>query len=257
MIRLTFYLRRKAGYSLGEFQSYWRDQHGPLAASFASDLNILRYVQVHTIEDPINAAMNKARGGEMEPIYDGVAELWWENEESLTSALQSEQGTAAGAALLEDEKKFIDLPQSPLYLAYEYPQVNPTPENIMAHPKSSIVKLYFPLRHIASMDEREVRHYWLTNHGPIIRSHAPASGIMRYVQVHRAGHPLDEALRTSRGTEVESYLGHAEVWFDRSRAGTPETAAANRAAIEDEGKFIDFKRSSIWIGKEYSFIDRR
>jgi uncharacterized protein (TIGR02118 family) len=257
MIRLTFYLRRKAGFSQQEFQAYWRDQHGPLVAGFSTDLNIMRYVQVHTIDDPINAAMNKARGGEMEPPYDGVAELWWENEASLTSALESERGAAAGSGLLADEQKFIDLPSSPLYMAHEYPQVNPTPEDVMAHPKNSVLKVYFPLRHIESMDEQEVRRYWLTNHGPIIRSHAPASAILRYIQVHRADHPMDQALRESRGTLVEPYLGHAEVWFDRSRTGTPESGAANRAAIEDESRFIDFKRSSIWVGKEYSLIDRR
>ena len=257
MIRLTFYLRRKPGYSVEEFQSYWRDEHGPLVARFSSDLNIVRYVQVHTVEDPINDAMNQARGGKMESVYDGVAELWWENEESLSGAMQSSKGAAAGAALLEDEKKFIDLPLSPLYLAYEYPQVNPTPENIIAIPKSNILKLHFPLRHLASLDEQEVRRYWLTNHGPIIRSNAPASGLLRYIQVHRANHALDAELRKSRGTIVDPYLGHAEVWIDRSRTGTPEGAAANRAAVEDESKFIDFERSAMWVGKEFTFIDRR
>jgi len=257
MIRLTSYLRRKAGSSRDEFQAYWRNQHGPLVASVSSDLNIQRYVQVHTIDDPANEAMNQARGGEMEPIYDGVAELWWESEATLAKAMESEKGATAGAALLEDERKFVDLPESPLYLAYEYPQVNPCPENIFAHPKSSIVKIHFPLRHIASMDEQEVRRYWLTNHGPIIRSHAPASGLLRYVQVHRANHPLDEALRSARGTQVDPYLGHAEVWVDQSRKGTREAAVANQAAVEDESKFIDFKRSCMWVGKEYSFVDRR
>jgi hypothetical protein len=257
MIRLTFYLRRKQGMSLDEFQSYWLDSHGPLVASHATNLNILRYVQNHTLEDPINAAMSQARGGEMETPYDGVAELWWENEDTLMAALQSEAGAGAGAALLEDEKRFIDLPHSPLYLAYEYPQVNPTPENLMAKVKSPIVKLHFPLRHLESMDEAEVRRYWLTNHGPIIRSHAAASGILRYVQVHRAGHPLDDQLRADRGTITPPYLGHAEVWFSRAGAITPEGMVANQAAVDDESHFIDFKRSAMWLVKEHSIIDRR
>jgi hypothetical protein len=257
VIRLTYYLRRKAGFSPGEFQSYWRDHHGPLVASFSSNLNITRYVQVHTIDDPINEAMNRARGGKMEPVYDGVAELWWENELALTNAMQSEQGANALTTLLEDERTFIDLPQSPLYLAHEYPQVNPTPENIVASEKSNILKLHFPLRHIRSMGIEEVRRYWLTNHGPIIRANAPASGLLRYIQVHRVDSPLNETLREARGTVVESYLGHAEVWIDRNRTGTPEGASANRAAVEDESKFIDFERSAMWVGKEIVFIDRR
>ena len=142
MIRLTFYLRRKDGFSQDEFQTYWREQHGPLVASFSGHLNIQRYVQLHTIDDPINEAMNKARGGEMEPIYDGVAELWWENEDALTQALASEDGISAGEALLSDEKKFIDLPNSPLFFTHEYPQVNPTPENITTHPNLLILFLF-------------------------------------------------------------------------------------------------------------------
>ena len=65
------------------------------------------------------------------------------------------------------------------------------------------------------------------------------------------------ALRRARGTVVPSYTGHAEVWFDRGvQRGGPEAATANERAIEDESKFIDFKRSCIWIGKEHVFIDR-
>lgn len=254
MIRLQFFLRRKAELSLQDFQSYWLNEHGPLVLGLAADLNILRYIQVHTLDVPMTTGINQ-RGGEMEPAYDGVAELWWDNEESLEQAMASEAGTAAGAALLQDEQKFIDLPHSPLYLAYEYPQINPTPEDIIAHPDSSIFKFYFPLRHLQSLAEEEVRRYWLTNHGPLIRAHAPASGILRYIQVHRAGHPLDDSLRASRGTITEPYLGHAEVWTDSAAAAQPGQAAAGRAAVEDESKFIDFKRSAIWIAKEHSILD--
>jgi hypothetical protein len=45
--------------------------------------------------------------------------------------MTSAAGREAGAALLEDEAHFIDLPHSPLWLAYEYPQVNPTPETVV------------------------------------------------------------------------------------------------------------------------------
>ena len=257
MIRLTFLLRRKPGMSLEEFQRYWLYEHGPLVASRATHMNLLRYVQVHTLDRPINEAMNKARGGKMEAPYDGVAELWWENDAALMEVLGSAEGAAAGAALLEDEGKFIDLPNSPLWLNCEYPQVNPTPENIVAHVKSNVAKIHFPLRHLESSPAAEVREYWLRNHGPIIRSHAPASGILRYQQVHRIEHPAESALRESRGTVIDSYLGHAEVWISLDGAQTEAGAAANRAAVEDESKFIDFERACIFAAKEHVIVDRR
>ena len=123
MIRHIFLLRRKAELSNDAFYQYWLNEHGPLVASFANHLNAVRYVQVHTLDDPANAAMAEARGG-MEPPYDGVAELWFENREAIVDAFSSDAGRHAGAALLEDEAKFIDLANSPLWLAHDFPQVN-------------------------------------------------------------------------------------------------------------------------------------
>src|SRR5690606_29771859 len=134
------------GLSREEFQDYWLRKHAPLVAGFAGDLDILRYVQTHATDDEASAAAQQARG-EMEPGYDGVAELWWASEPDLAANLGTERVQAAGAALLEDEAQFIDLPNSPLWFAYEYPQINPSPENVVARVKSNVVRVFFPLRH--------------------------------------------------------------------------------------------------------------
>ena len=84
----------------------------------------------------MNDAMASARGGMEEP-YDGVAELWWESEAAIAAAGPPPRGQRAGAELLADEAEFIDLPTRRLWLAYEYPQVNPSPENVVARPKSA------------------------------------------------------------------------------------------------------------------------
>ena len=257
MIRITFLLRRKPNLSPEEFYEYWLNEHGPLVSSVARDIGAMRYVQVHTLAGPANEAMAEARGG-METPYDGVAEVWFESREAMVEAMASERGRRAGAALLEDEDKFIDLAQSPLWLATEYPQVNPTPENIVARPRASVVKLYFPVRASEELTEDEAQRYWYSCHGPLIRRQAAGSGILRYIQVHRSHDELDEALRSSRGVVVDGYMGHAELWFDRARQGaSPESQEANRRAIEDESKFIDFKRSCMWLAKEHVFVDHR
>lgn len=258
MIRITFLLRRKPELTREAFQAYWLNEHGPLVASHAKRINALRYVQVHAVDDPVNDAMAEARGG-MEPPYDGVAEVWFENRDRLLEALGTEAGQQAAAALLEDEARFIDLPNSPLWVGYEYPQVNPAPENLVARVRSNLVKLYFPLRCPEGMDPGAAQFYWRTRHGPIIRRQAEASGILRYQQVHRAlDDELNAALTEPRGTTVEPYLGHAEVWFDHADRGiSPERREAGRVAVEDESNFIDFKRSAMWIGKEHVFVDHR
>jgi len=258
MLRLTFLLRRKADIEPEEFYRYWREEHGPLVASHAQRLGMLRYVQVHTLHDePRNEAMAAARGG-MESIYDGVAEVWFENREALVAAMGSEQGARAGAELVEDEARFIDLAHSPLWLCHEYPQVNPTPENIIASERSRLVKLYFPLRCKADQQESDAQRYWYSNHGPIIRRQAEGSGIQRYLQVHRVADSIEGELRAARGTVTEPYMGHAELWFDRAvlDINTPETRLAGRRAIEDESTFIDFARSCMWMAKEHEFVNR-
>jgi uncharacterized protein (TIGR02118 family) len=259
MIRLAYLLRRKTGTSRADFQKYWRENHGPLVASHARTLNVLRYVQVHTIlEEDQNEQLPGARG-KMEKPYDGVAELWWTSREEAASAHGSSRGQAAAQELLQDEAKFIDLPSSPLWFGYEYPQVNPSPENMVATEFSSLVKFYFPLRHLRSLSLEEAQLYWRTAHGPLIRRIAAAGHIKRYIQVHRYVDELETVLRQARGTVVEPYTGHAELWFERigTTATTPERTRGGQLAIEDESKFIDFARSSMWYAKEHVFVDYR
>ncbi|MBM4382135.1 MAG: EthD domain-containing protein [Deltaproteobacteria bacterium] len=254
MIRLVFLLRRKPGMSRADFHAYWRNVHAPLIASFQTALDIKRYVQVHTIDDPMNEAAAAARGG-MEPIYDGVAELWWDSEKALAAAMATDGGRAGGAAALDDERRFIDLPNSPLYFTYEYPQVNPTPE-LVARPTSPLAKLYFPLRQPAPQSLDAAQLYWRTAHGPLIRSMAQGMGILRYQQVHYFASSLEQGMREARGTLTPPYMGHAEVWFQRPLHATPESAEGNRRAIEDEAKFIDFRRSTMFVAKEHVIVDR-
>jgi len=116
VIKLTFCLRRLPHLSREEFQRYWRDTHAPLVAARAKTLGILRYVQTHTAYEGLNTAMQATRGGP--EGYDGVAELWFESAEAMASNTGA-AAAAAGRELLEDERKFIDLANSPLWFSEE------------------------------------------------------------------------------------------------------------------------------------------
>ncbi|HJU12133.1 MAG TPA: EthD domain-containing protein, partial [Candidatus Binataceae bacterium] len=199
--------------------------------------------------------------GKMESPYDGVAELWWTNREALASGFRGAAGQAAGRELLEDEGRFIDLPNSPLWLAYEYPQVNPSPEELVAREHSALVKLFFCLRHPPHLSLEQAQLYWRTNHGPTIRRVATSMRMRRYLQVHRFEDDLEKELRSVRGTRISPYTGHAEAWFDRAdltlMGSTPEGKRAMQIAVEDESHFIDFPNSAMWLAKERVFIDQR
>lgn len=118
MIKLVFCLHRLPGLSRSEFQQYWRERHAPLVRRHAAALRIARYVQSHTLATPLNDALRASRCAA--EAYDGVAEIWWESEAELSAAFASEAGRQAGSALLADERRFIDLERSALWLAEEH-----------------------------------------------------------------------------------------------------------------------------------------
>src|SRR5437773_1346783 len=116
-----------------------------------------------------------------------------------------------------------------------------------------MIKLTFVVRRREDTEPEEFHRYWRDEHGPLVRSFQAVLGIRRYVQVHRLDTPLNELLRDSRGA-LEPFDGVAELWWDDLEAlaasSTPEGIAAGRTLLEDEARFIDLSRSSLWLGEE-------
>ena len=117
MIKLTFCLVRLPHLTRAAFQDYWVNTHGPLVASVADALMIRRYVQLHSAPEEMNLGIREARQAPVE--YDGVAELWFDSLEAVVANGQRPEAQAAGRLLLEDERRFIDLPKSPLWWGEE------------------------------------------------------------------------------------------------------------------------------------------
>ena len=113
MVKIVFCLHRQDHLTHEEFDRYWREVHAPLVKRHADVLGIRRYVQLCQNESGIGAALRAGRGAP-EP-YDGVAELWFDSAEVLGAA-PSAEARAAGRELLEDERRFIDLDRSPIWL---------------------------------------------------------------------------------------------------------------------------------------------
>ncbi len=118
MIKLVFCARRLPQLTRDAFQHYWRETHGPMVRANAAALRIRRYVQLHTLETPVNDALRASRGGP--EAFDGVAELWWDSLDDLQAAVATAAGQRAGQLLLEDERRFIDLAHSPLWVGEEH-----------------------------------------------------------------------------------------------------------------------------------------
>jgi uncharacterized protein (TIGR02118 family) len=121
-----------------------------------------------------------------------------------------------------------------------------------------MIKLIFCVRRQPHLTRAEFQDYWLNRHGPLVRSHAATLNVRRYVQLHTADAPVNEAIRVSRGAP-EPFDGVAELWFDSVEAMTapgasPEGRAALRALREDEARFIDGARSPVFVGEAHEVI---
>jgi uncharacterized protein (TIGR02118 family) len=118
VIKLVFMVRRREGMTREEIQRYWKEEHAELVKRHADVLGIRRYVQTHARDTDLDDALARSRGGEPRQ-YDGVAELWWDSIDDLVSTAVSEEGQAAQQLLLEDERRFIDVANSPIWLGEE------------------------------------------------------------------------------------------------------------------------------------------
>jgi uncharacterized protein (TIGR02118 family) len=118
MIKLVFVIRRREDLPLEEFHRYWLEEHAPLARSLLGQLGARRYVQTHTLNADLNAALAAPRG--TAEAYDGLAEIWWDSLDAFLAAAGSEAGQGANEKLREDEARFIDFARSSLFITEEH-----------------------------------------------------------------------------------------------------------------------------------------
>lgn len=110
-------------------------------------------------------------------------------------------------------------------------------------------RIIFPLRRLPHLTREEFQAYWFDTHAPLVASHAPTLGIVRYQQVH--------TLHEARPTSVPCFDGVAELWVDSTKRSADRAAvsAASQALLDDERKFIDHSASPIWIADEDPMLD--
>ncbi|MBL4770643.1 MAG: EthD domain-containing protein [Planctomycetes bacterium] len=117
MIKFVMCITRHASMTREQFREYWEKQHGPYFMKNADKMGAKRYVQGHTMNTPLNEGLRASR--DMRPAYDGVAEVWFDSEESLMAGMSTPEGMELGAALLEDERNFIDHSKSTAFIVEE------------------------------------------------------------------------------------------------------------------------------------------
>jgi uncharacterized protein (TIGR02118 family) len=104
LVKGVYQLKRRDGMSVDEFRKYWIEVHGNLGSKLSG---LRRYVQSHLIDEGYLYAR---------PHFDGVAQLWFDNADSMRAAFDS----PAGKALAEDGPKFIDMSALRMFVAQEH-----------------------------------------------------------------------------------------------------------------------------------------
>jgi uncharacterized protein (TIGR02118 family) len=222
MVKSINFLKRKPGMSVAAFQEYWRTTHAELVKKVPG---LRKYLQCHTL-------LSGYRRGE--PVYDGVAELWYDNTDVMRRIADLPESRVA----LADDENFLDMSRMTFILTQEYEQKEgPT--------TSSMVKLVEFVTRKPGMEVEAFQEYWRTIHGPLA---AKIPMIRRYVQCHTR-------LSAYRAGRQPLYDGIAEVWFDstdtmRQSEKTPEYATVRA----DEPNFINGSKLGFIITKEYKML---
>ena len=158
MVKALSYFRRRPELTVEAFQDYWRSKHPEVVTRLPG---IRGYVQSHTLIE----GYRKAR-----PIYDGIAEVWFED----TAAMRALAGTPAMRAVEADEAKFIDRSTMGLLIVEDH-VVKSAPA-----PAGGVKNVEFVTRR-PGMEVDAFQRYWRETHGPLA---ATIPVIRRYVQSH-------------------------------------------------------------------------
>jgi uncharacterized protein (TIGR02118 family) len=207
--------------SLEDFRAYWLKDHARLVLEVPE---LCKYVQSHTLDSGYR---------KHEPIYDGIAELWYEN----IDAMRRIANLPASKAASDDDANFIDMSKFGFILTRE--------RAIKENPVEQGAPKYIAfITRKQSLTHDQFTAHWRGNHAAL---GAAVPGVRRYVQ----SHVLPSAYKPGRSPMFD---GVAESWFENdeaihSAANTPEY----KAVRGDEPNFLAADPPFI-VAKEYVIL---
>jgi uncharacterized protein (TIGR02118 family) len=103
VVKLVCLLKRKPGMTPEEFQTYWRDVHGPLVASTRSASHVRRYEQHPAATPPGDDG------------WDGVTIQWFDSVDGFYASLREDDYKLID----EDTRRFLDVDRLQFVLTEE------------------------------------------------------------------------------------------------------------------------------------------
>ncbi len=223
MVKALSFFKRRAGMPVEEFQAYWLARHPDVVTTLPG---VRRYVQSHA-----RAAAYQSG----EPVYDGIAEVWFQN----TAAMHALRGTAELEAVQADEARFIDRSTMGLIITDDHViKDDPTP--------AGAAKGVGFARRKPGMTVEAFQRHWREVHGSL---GARVPGLRRYVQSHTrlSGY--------GRGYDP-AWDGVALIWFDDSAALRAATSSPEWARLRaDEENFVAPGAVAFIVTTEHVIVD--
>jgi uncharacterized protein (TIGR02118 family) len=198
-------IRKQADWTQEDFDAYWRDHHGPLAARVPG----LRAYWQNTVVERLQRGIDFPRG----PWdFDGFSQLWL--DDASEAARPFDEGEAA-ARLVADEQHFLGglhivAAETAVVIAPPAPAV-----------RARLLKRMSILERLPGLDEATFRSEW-RRHGELVRRMPGVSGYRQNTVVARErtkGRPC--------GRDELPIDGIVELWFEST--GTLQAAFASPA----------------------------
>jgi uncharacterized protein (TIGR02118 family) len=114
--KATYILARRDDFTQEACHKTWLNDHGPLVRSYAELLHMRKYVQSHEIAHDLNLGFQATRG--LAPPLDGLTEVWLDSLSALDGG--TPEMAKAGQHLIDDEKRFVNMARSHLFLSREH-----------------------------------------------------------------------------------------------------------------------------------------
>jgi uncharacterized protein (TIGR02118 family) len=214
MIHYHYFITHKPSLSLEEFYRYWREKH-PLAGG-RTELT-RRYIQSHRIPEP-----------DGDCIYDGVAEVWWDNADAMVEA-----GRTTGRKFRADEPNFIDMTR------VESLATNDTVIKEQPAPGTA-VKGIFVVKRRVGITLADFRKQWREVHGPLTLKVPGLRGLVQSLTVNAAYMWAEPR-----------WDGVAHLWFDDAAAAktamaSVEMRASGADGLVGSGSFFFARENLIW-----------
>lgn len=224
MIKAIALAKKKPGMPDDEFHRYWRQTHGPLALQMSL---LRRYVQTHRTNDEFP--------GFDGCLYDGLAELWFDDLETLHNLPQHPEYINGAKA---DEPNFIDMDALKFFATSEKLLI----DEIELEKDTQCTKAVFLLTRKKGMGVADFQDYWLNEHAPQIPTDA---GILRYTQSH--------TLPDTYGAEEPAYDGVAELTFTDYAAFLAywNSERIQQIFAADAPRFLDADNCLAFLAEDY------